>query len=830
MFIKEIEIHDNKRLGIRGTKRLTVSYTEVQQIILGGNGSGKSSLIRELSPLPPNGNDYSKGGYKKIVIEHRNKEYQLTSTFNKSAGEHSFINLETNEELNPGGTQSVQRTLVNEIFNFDDSLFEVLTDQVKFTSMSPTQRREWLTRISGTNLDYAIDIFNKVKKAQRDEEAVTKHFTQRLNKESDKVPTKQELDSLNKQMEDLVKYQEFLRENKFFLEYQTTIDDSIIDFQEKLKYAKKLSESILRLSPCIPNSVKSITEFKQHNNLLSIEINNIEEQIKKLELEYVEVANIIKETQSGSDLSELEKTLKEQIDNRTQLMYPKEIFIEKLDTPSATMLGYINAVKDELIDTFSEMIDNSEEYFSKEKFISTEEKINALQTELTKLKNRKETINHRLYHYENTNDVNCEKCGHMFKPGLKSEDLPKIKQALEHTELEIDKLNSAIDNEKAYLEETQKYISNYKKVIQVAKSLPALKPLWDKIFATNFNKGSTKPCINLIGKATAELETLVQLEIVNNEIYKLESIINKIKQVNSTGYYTEQKLNSLIHEINKLGETKKVKGDELFFWEKEYEHVIEFFDSLDRLNILLKELLKLKTYINNKYANDWINNSIKETSISIGTVAHKQNDVNSTLKIIEDINNSRNKSMEKTELLKLIVNEINPTTGLIAEFFQQFINQFVDQINIVVGKIWNHSFELLPCSVDDNGLTYKFPLRINDADFGPPDCSKGSNSQISVVNFAFKIVVMIYLGLEDYPLYLDELAPDLDEKHRVNIMMFVRDFVESKRCSQMFMVSHYETGYGAFTNAEILVLDKENLLNIPKSYNTHVSIIRHEDV
>ena len=88
---------------------------------------------------------------------------------------------------------------------------------------------------------------------------------------------------------------------------------------------------------------------------------------------------------------------------------------------------------------------------------------------------------------------------------------------------------------------------------------------------------------------------------------------------------------------------------------------------------------------------------------------------------------------------------------------------------------------------------------------------------------------MVYLGLDDYPLYLDELAPDLDEKHRINIISFVRSFIESGRCSQCFMVSHYATGYGSFTGSEILVLDDENLLNVPSVYNKHAVIIKDTD-
>ena len=42
------------------------------------------------------------------------------------------------------------------------------------------------------------------------------------------------------------------------------------------------------------------------------------------------------------------------------------------------------------------------------------------------------------------------------------------------------------------------------------------------------------------------------------------------------------------------------------------------------------------------------------------------------------------------------------------------------------------------------------------------------------------------------------------------------------------MNSHYASGYGAFTNAEILVLDDENLLNIPQIYNEHAVIRKDE--
>jgi ABC-type multidrug transport system ATPase subunit len=83
---------------------------------------------------------------------------------------------------------------------------------------------------------------------------------------------------------------------------------------------------------------------------------------------------------------------------------------------------------------------------------------------------------------------------------------------------------------------------------------------------------------------------------------------------------------------------------------------------------------------------------------------------------------------------------------------------------------------------------------------------------------------MAYLGLTDYPLYLDELGASLDEKHRVAIMDFVKNFVEAGECSQMFLISHYHSGHGVFSNAEVTVLDDTNLLTKPDNFNKHVTI------
>ena len=56
-----------KRLAIKSIHYFEINPTSTVQLILGTNGSGKSSLISELSPLPGNGADFTKDGFKGFI-------------------------------------------------------------------------------------------------------------------------------------------------------------------------------------------------------------------------------------------------------------------------------------------------------------------------------------------------------------------------------------------------------------------------------------------------------------------------------------------------------------------------------------------------------------------------------------------------------------------------------------------------------------------------------------------------------------------------------------------------------------------------------------------
>jgi ABC-type molybdenum transport system ATPase subunit/photorepair protein PhrA len=67
------------------------------------------------------------------------------------------------------------------------------------------------------------------------------------------------------------------------------------------------------------------------------------------------------------------------------------------------------------------------------------------------------------------------------------------------------------------------------------------------------------------------------------------------------------------------------------------------------------------------------------------------------------------------------------------------------------------------------------------------------------------------LGLDRGPLGLDEFGTGFDEGHRDAATQVISQLMEQLNFSQLFMISHYDSCYGAFYNAQITVMDKRNI-------------------
>ena len=167
MKIDKIILYRYRRLSLNSIERLEYTPENNIQVIIGRNMSGKSSLLKELSPLPPElKKEFKDEGYKEIHISHNNSNYILLSKLENNKQIHSF--KKDNVELNDGSTRKVQLELVKQYFNITPAIMDILLNKNNFTSMAPLERKKWFTDMSSIDYTYPISIYNKIKTTHRD--------------------------------------------------------------------------------------------------------------------------------------------------------------------------------------------------------------------------------------------------------------------------------------------------------------------------------------------------------------------------------------------------------------------------------------------------------------------------------------------------------------------------------------------------------------------------------------------------------------------------------------------------------------------------------------
>lgn len=821
MFIKSITLCGNKRLLPADIKFFHVDFTNIHQLLLGLNGSGKSSTIQELNPMPAIAADYVKDGYKHILIEHLNQDYELLSLMGTSP-RHSFkLN---GIELNEGGTASVQKVLVLEHFGLDQALVEVLTDQSRFHMFSPIERRNWLTRLSGTNMDYAIGLFKHVKGLHRDSEAIVKHIDARLAKESGDIMAPEELDELEKYCKELETTVLTLLEHKSLNESDPS---STLDELTRLTSAcQQLCEEIVSLKFKKPldgiYSRERLSEYKQYT--LS-QIKNLEDTKVKLVKEWSDINHAIKtvEMTENKDLDEIDAERQEHLDKHRELKAQIKLYKDVVNPEP--LYGATDAIKNTLIHMVTELSDNSDSMFTREKVAEANEKAAGIRQRINTTGNEIEGIKVSIGRMVDIEEVHCPECATVFKPGVD----PKVVEALRDKGRQLseqtDTLKEQLKEVNDYLGQSLAYTEEYRALLRLMDDAPSLSPMWDNMKAIDLKELPPNRLLEVF--EVWERDLLVHLKCMNHvqEVAKLDGARDKLQAViNSEVNYTHTRLITVSNEIEfNVDSQKKLRlqlqeidtglnGHDVIM--KGYERFIELNQRHRNLkDKFLEESVQLE-----------LRNMISKLNVSLATADYKLQAARGSRSTLADLEQQKEDAITRRELLKAIVKELNPTDGIIAKQSKLFIEQFVEQINKIINAVWTYEMQVLPCPVESEKLTYKFPIYFSATDVSTPDIAKSSAAQKGIVDFAFKLVVMVYLGLSDYPLYLDELAPSLDEKHRANIMTFVKNFIEAKQCSQMFMVSHYATGHGVFNRAQITVMDDTNLLTVPDSFNKNAII------
>lgn len=807
MIIDHVRIVNCNRFALGGRKDITLKPKSKIQMILGTNGSGKSSFVELcFSPLSPSPNDFDDGGYWEFKCTDKGSTYFLSADYDKK--KYQFFK-DGGENLNPGGTITVQDALVEQHLGYTRYIHNLLILQNRLTQMNPRERGDVISNISREDLSFAYSKFREWTKEYNSSRSVQRFLLGRIAEEETKLMPD----------EDKVQITENIKKIKLELRELLSLDRPHYDDSVTMEMVKSLKDSFissadkfLRLDPPVTKFTDSdsmqsyIDALTGKYELLSDELKKLSSEVsrvesRKNELEKLSTTNIDEINDEITKLEEYMSQIPEStIDIPEELMKPADHLIATL----INRLGCLHDNPEEADLDYREALNESNKIT---------EAINKGEYEIA-------NISSRIDEMISVNEIQCPNCQSVFKPGVNEEELSKLQERLlrgRQYVFELDKKGRTIMDQLSLLESHRDAMDDlYKLRDQHYNQNVGLFMYIDSL--GGFRKG--KGLISFLSIYSREVTNSTRRARILDRLKVLKTVLNEHAGKNLEIVEIKQEFNRLdsiynekFEDLRKISELKDMEvntKNKLGKYAKAYDEVLVFYDKLSASvkHMLIKEYLIMVD----------VEISRRQSTLALNESALSNNELIETL--IKDLKIQLDKTNLDVEAYKSMVDAINPRTGLIAERMYAQIGSKIEGINTIISKVWNYDFTVKMPDITSGRLDYRFPIL--SAGTERSDISKGSGSMRDIVDTAFAILVHHSLKLDGFPIYLDEFDSPFDGVHTSNMVSMVKDLADSGRYGHVVVISHDENIQAAFPDAEVLVLDDRNL-DSNKTVNTHVT-------
>lgn len=830
-----LELKGYLRLKPNGITRFRLDIDNPYQIIIGSNGSGKSSIMKELTPLPGNHKQFSKNGYKIIFLEFNGEFYKLTNDFSTKLS--NFQRTDPTgevvlEELNPSGNVTTQRKLAYDMFKYEQEVASVIThesDEYKFTKMNKHKRREWMLRLGNIGLDYAIKLHKVVRNETNAQASVIKHLKKRIGDESAKKITQEELLELERKSSLLTQeITELMSATIPNTESKRVLLDRI---KTGINQLNESTKTVLKRRPIDTmtnpfgintNPEEFLISMKYKLMDLKERKNDLSERVNKLYDEYKRISDVIKALHENaaksvqdlqSELAAKELTLAELNSN---------IFIANTNGHIELAMGTRDEFRLEFEAIVDDLLENPNNHLNQEQYKNNIIQIGKYKDSLFTLDNRLSQLQHQMEHMVNEGLTQCPECGHKW--------FPMVNATMDDVALAISDITNRIEDHKKTIESMTEYNLSYEKRRTSLTEINSLRkqvqhaPFIDYLLECEFWNKTNTWLKQSVAQWHNDCSVRLRIKQLADTMDVLKGAIDTAANV-SPDSITSERLDDINNEINDLLNQTITIDSTIEDYQKYLSDMTDMASVFNAGKVTLEQMMRDMEELCAATINEEIDKSIADNQISLSNITNAFNNAKAVASIIESLSNDLAKSEERFVLLSLIERELSPTSGMIAAIISDFISMFVEQMNSVIKQIWTSRLEILPCGFDPDDkesgeLDYRFPMITGLETAG--DVNEGSRAQKDVVDFAFTLVVYLYLGMDNYPLYLDELGPTMDDVHRVRIGQFVKSLMETNAHSQMFMISHYISSHGIFSSAEYCLLNENNIMHKPNDFNKHV--------
>ena len=827
MKILEVYLEGYRRLKINKVDSIKITASELIQLIIGTNGSGKSSLQEQINCWVADRKDFKVGGKKICKMEHNGVLYETRQYFNKKNSTFEFIVDGAN--INDGETGAVQKELIKFHFGLDAEVVDIMLGKVKFTRMNPTQRREVLTKISGLDLTYAIGLFKRVQSAGRDVTGAKKLLDKRMVNETANVWKDDDWeqwrgiqDRLSTTLTQLMghtnpKARNFNEVDRQYQEQASRMHnlvdkhlDEYMDFKplvicEQSIYS--LSDYQTKLSELSGNKAGLVT----NRDTIMGELDELQRELE--DLRKFESIDAVKWAR-----------IKEESERKLEKLKAKEERFSwmNFDVEYIALLTEVRGILSEFIDCktyidFKGQIERTE-------YEKLKQELSDRREVFVKAGNTLERMRHRVQDIKEAKREECPKCAYIYVPGVSEKEQQeletKIGNGVRFIENETKALE-AIEEKTMGFEQCEANMRDFRNIIN---GFMMFRGVWKEVLSDEVLYNDPLNVLHYLSDAELELINMQEIRTLQDTILDAEKKLIKAGESSNASSRLESiakreanltdKLNSAVKSLSELEKTRaflQTNFKRADFVTRAEEVITKMLSDYERLlNERTEAMRELR-----------LQEDIGIHQQKLATVTKTIQEQESQRSVLNDLQEQSLKLEEDADLWKQLASALSPTSGLIAEQLLGFMHKFTESINGIIDKVWTHDLEILPCKGSGENLDYKFPLRVNGETEPNADIVMTSTGQEDIINFAFVLVSMSYLGMEDYPLYTDELGSSFDEEHKENLPRFLKMLIDSSNCSQLWTISHAYAVQNSLGACEICVVDKSNI-TVPSRYNEHV--------
>lgn len=819
-----IKLVGSKRLLNKGTNLIEYRPENKIQLIIGGNGFGKSTLMDQLSPLPAVPKDFIKGGSKEIVIESEGSIFRLVSDFTKGAN-HWFYKDDVN--LNEGRTITLQRDLVKKYFNYDDIVHNLMMGKVKLTKMSTNERKAWLVKLSNVDMTYAMGLHKRLNTELRNITGAIQHNTNKLTTESDRILSEHELSILSTDLnKTTANIRNALERKDSEVNWSYKQDQRLIAIEEDLTaLAHDVLDNHRRLD------VGGFTNQELIESELIDVKNHLQSSMEKrgyLQKEYDGLKETLELIATDGDVS-TESILKEIKDTE------EESYTLKNKTPdeylsitdASKRYDALTNIRGELSDLLMKLPVNKDfQQYNKDVFSSNEIKRRDVVQRIKRLEAFDSTTFNQIQHLEShTVKESCPSCSHSWIPGRDEEHIKLLKNRRENEIApELKRMTDELAVMDQWFESANEWKAMYMRYISYSNTTPELSFLWDYFVDEHriYNKPSS--LVAHLWKVEEYLNNVATIQ-KNDSIISVNkaAIEQRSKTEGISSKSLKSRLESIDDQISQLLEKESDYKTQLERLNVIMSVVNEFNGYSERIKTMMDEMTELKTTELRHKTNMALESYINAQTKLLSNKTQMMNSNKTILDVVEHLEKSLQELNESYGHHKTLLDVLSPVNGLIAKSMVGLINCISEQMNTVLRRVWSTSITILPCKMKNSDLDYKFPVLTEESGESVPDVVNGSVGEQEIIDLAFTLVARTYLGMMGFPLCMDEVGIHFTEAHRMSLFDYIKDLINQEVVSQIFIISHFNTTHGAIPDAEVNILDTTGILVKPE-YNKNFTI------